>query len=564
MRRFIQRTTSASPQTYLALVVGLVLIILIVPPIVFLINTSLHQDIGLEQGPLSFANFKHIFSTQATGSLARNTLIYAVGSTALSMICGTALAWLVERTNTPLRNLVYIAAFVILGIPGIVNVIGWILLLGPNAGLINQVLGHLGIGHINIFSLPGMIFIEGLTWTPVVFLLMTAPFKFIDPSLEEAGVTSGATRFKVFWRITARLAWPSLLAALMLSLIRTLESFETPALIGIPGGVRVLTTEIYLQINSGFVAQYGSASAYAVSLILVVAVLLWRYNAQTKSAEKYATITGKAFRPGRVDLGAWRYVGSVVCVAVFVLTWLPMLVLFWASLQRFYHGMSRKDWSHLSWHNYSAVFHDGAIGRAVANTLIAGVITGAVVMVVAFLTAWISIRTNVRGRGVLDYVASLPLVIPGVVAGIAVLRTYIRLPLPIYGGLGIIVVAYAMHYVPYGMRYAHAGIIQTHKELEESAEIAGASLWARLRRIVMPLVAPSLIAGFVFTFLNSTGQLAVPLMLSGPKTNVISVSIFYLYQNGSLPELSALCVCVTVFITALAAVAYRFGRNQAI
>lgn len=563
-RRLRVSPPSITAEGWIAVAVGAVLLALVMPPVVFLLTTSFHSWDGLQRGPLSLENFEAIFSGgSASLGLLGNSVAYAFGSTGVALVVGSGLAWLVERTNTPFKGAVYIAAFIALAVPGIVNVIGWILLLGPEAGLINSLAekAGLGSGFFNLYSLPGMIFVESLSWTPVVFLLMVMPFKVMDPSLEEAALMSGATRWQVFRRVTLRLAMPSALAALMLSLIRTLESFEAPALIGIPGGVKVLTTEIYLQVKSGLVAEYGGASAYAVVLILLVAVLLWLYTKQTARVERFATVTGKAFRPSTVDLGRGRIIGGAACLATLALVLLPLLIILYASLLPYYQTVSWEAIRSMTLDNYPKVFTDSGIVRSVTNTLVASALSGVAVMVVAMATAWVVVRSKVRGRIVLDLLASIPLVIPGVVAGIAVLRTFISMPLPIYGSIWILVIGYTMRYLPYGMRYAHAGIIQLHPELEESATMSGATLWVRLRRIVIPLTIPALAGGFIFTCVNSTSQLAIPLLLSGPDSKVISVSIFDLYQNGAINELAAFSVVVTVGVVALATVAYRVTRS---
>jgi iron(III) transport system permease protein len=241
---------------------------------------------------------------------------------------------------------------------------------------------------------------------------------------------------------------------------------------------------------------------------------------------------------------------------------MPLMVLLWASLLPYYQGtISSEMLGSLTLDNYVTALGNSGITRAVWNTLVVCVATGVAVMAIATATAWVMMRTRVPGRQGLDFLASLPLVIPGIVAGIAVLRTYINWPLPIYGTVWILVIAYTLRYIPYGMRYAHSGIIQMHSDLEESAAVSGASLGTRFRRIVLPLILPALAGGFIFTFLNSSSQLAIPLLLSGPESQVISVQIFDLYQNGAIAELAAFSILVTIVIVALARFAYQITRS---
>lgn len=547
-----------------------IICLLVFPPIWTLLTTSFHAWDGFIRGDLSLENYASIFDADATYIIILDSVVFALGSSALALIIGTTLAWLTERSNAPFRGVVFVAVFVSFAIPGVVQTIGWVLLLGPRTGVINVVAQSIpGISGpiFDIFSMGGMILVDGVGWAPVVFLLMVPAFQSMDPSLEEAALVGGASPYRAFRTVTFALARPSVLAALLLAVIRSLEAFETPAVLGIPAGIRVLTTEVYRQMKSGGIAPtYGRASAYAVLMFALVLILLWVYTRATKASRKFATITGKGFRPHRADLGRFRWLGGVACLALPAITILPILLLFWASFLPFYAGFSQEAFNTVSLDNYREVLSHPIIFRSVFNTLRVGLITATVATFLTFLVAWVVVRTRVRGRGLLDQIAIFPFVIPGIVAGVAVSRTYVNVSLPIYGTFLIIVIAYLLLGLPYGMRFAHAGLVKIHSELEESAAVSGAGLARIMLTIIAPLMMPALFAGWIYIFLFSVRHLSSAVLLAGPGNEMLAVTILELWENGQITVLGALSMIIIAFAVGIAAIFFtiskRYGLRQ--
>src|SRR5919108_1081229 len=348
---------------WLFLLTGLTLAYLVLPPFFFILHTSLVIDRGLRAGSFTLQHFENIIESLGDiRTLLANSVIFSVGSAAIALLYGTLLAWLAERSNAPFRKLAYISAYVSFAIPGIIKVVGWIMLLGPKAGILNAAVAAItGSPLLNIFSLPGMILVESFLWIPVVFLLMSTPFRSMDPSLEEAATASGSTGWQVFRKVTFPLALPSVLAVLILTFIRSLEAFEIPALIGIPAGIEVLTTKIYLQIRGGLIPKYGEASAYSIILIGLVALGLFPYYRITSKTYKFTTISGKAYRPHRVDLGRWRWVGGCLMLVLPLLQFLPIAAITWSSFLPFAQAPSRRALSLISLNNYRTAFADSSI-----------------------------------------------------------------------------------------------------------------------------------------------------------------------------------------------------------
>jgi iron(III) transport system permease protein len=548
---------------WLFLLTGLTLAYLVLPPFFFILHTSLVVDRGLQAGAFTFQHFENIVESLGdVRTLLQNSVIFSVGSAAIALVYGTMLAWLSERSDAPFRKLGYVSAYVSFAIPGIIKVVGWIMLLGPKAGILNAgVLALTGSPLLNIFSLPGMILVESFLWIPVVFLLMATPFRSMDPSLEEAATTAGSSGWQVFRKVTFPLAMPSVLAVLILTFIRSLEAFEIPALIGIPAGVEVLTTKIYLQVKGGLIPKYGEASAYSIMLIVLVAVGLYPYYRITSKTYRFTTISGKAFRPNRIALGHWRWLGGCLMLALPLLQCFPIAAIAWSSFLPFAQVPSRKALSLLTFNNYVTAFADSGIIRSIINSLTVSITSASGAIAITFFTAWLIVRASMKARWVLDQMAMLPLVFPGIVMGIAILKMYLVLPIPVYGTIWILVLAFTARYLPYGIRFSHSALLGLHRELEEGALAAGASWFQMVRHVVVPLMMPALLAGWIYIFLITFKELSIALLLYSPGSQVVAVTIWELWDNGHVGELAAFSLVITVGTVIVGSIFLSIGHR---
>jgi iron(III) transport system permease protein len=537
-----------NPAQWLFLLTGITLAYLVLPPFFFILHTSLVVDRGIQAGSYTIQHFASIIeSLDDVQTLLANSIIFSVGSAGIALAYGTLLAWLAERSNAPFRKLAYVSAYVSFAIPGIIKVVGWIMLLGPKAGILNAAVAAVtGSPLLNIFSLSGMILVESFLWIPVVFLLMSTPFRSMDPSLEEAATASGSTGWQVFRKVTFPLALPSVLAVLILTFIRSLEAFEIPALIGIPAGVEVLTTKIYLQIRGGLIPKYGEASAYSIILIGLVALGLFPYYRITSKTYKFTTISGKAYRPHRFDLGRWRWLGGCLMLILPLLQFFPIIAITWSSLLPFAQVPSRRALSMISLNNYRTAFADSSIVGSVFNSLTVSVTSATVAIIITFFAAWLIVRASMKARWLLDQMAMLPLVFPGIVMGIAILKMYLMIPLPVYGTIWILVLAFIARYLPYGVRFSHSALLSLHRELEEGAMASGASWFQMVRHVVVPLIMPALLAGWIYIFLITFRELSIALLLYSPGSQVVAVKIWELWDNGHVGELAAFSLVIAV------------------
>ena len=544
-----------------------VLLYLVVPPLFFIGYFSLTVERGADVGAFTITHFLEIFESFSDFALLSwNSFVFSSGSALWSLLVGTLMAWLAERTNAPFRAVAYVSAFMSFAIPGIVKVIGWILLLGPKAGFLNVAVNSVtGMGpFFDVFSMEGMILTEGFLWLPIVFLLMATPFRSMDPALEEAAVVAGSTDWQVFMRVTLPMATPSVLSVLILTFIRTLEAFEIPALIGIPAGVEVFTTEIYLQLTDGYLPEYGNASAYSVLLIALVALAMVPYYRVTQHAHRFTTVTGKGFNPRRKDLGRWRWAGGAVLLVLPCLQLLPIVAMAWSSLVPYLQAPSIEALGNLTLENYVTAFSNDTILRSVINSLTISLTSATGAIFLAFVTVWLVARTNIRWRWGLDQLAMLPLVFPGIVMGVAILKMYLTVPLPVYGTIWIMVLAFVPRYLPYAIRFSHAGLLGIHRELEESATTSGAT-WGQVAwKIVVPLMLPALFAGWIYIFLITIRELSVALLLYSPGSQVIAVIIWELWENGNVSTLAAFSLGVTAGTVVLAVLFHRLTRRYSL
>lgn len=560
----IGRRPALDEKTPLSALAAILLVVLVLPPLILLLKGSLTRTAPDGSVSYSFSNFSEILSQPGFRESALNSLIFAFGSSVIALWVGGAIAWLVERTNTPWKPLAYLTTIISLGTPYVLYTSAWLLLL-EKSGPVNALYRSLtGSAHVlfDVYGLPGMILIEGLLWSPLVFLLLGATFRTFNPELEEAARVSGASAGQTLRRVTLRLSLPSILALSLLVFIRALESFEVPALVGSPGRVHVLATDIYNTMNLTMPPDLGGASALSVLLLFVVSALLLFYGRLTRSAEKFATITGKNFRPHQLDLGNWRFLGAAVLVVNFtVLLILPTLILVWASLLPFYQPFNMAAAAHVSFINFRHVLDSSRYVALLENTLIIAAAAATAVMAIASLVAWLSVR-KAPGARILDQLATMPLVFPGIVLGVGVMQVFLAVPVGVYGTIWIIAWAFVINYMPYGVRYSFAGMLQVHRELEEAAAVSGADPFTGLRRVVLPLLAPSMFAGWLFVFLLSTRVLALPVMLSGPSSQTMAVAMFDLWGNGEGPELAALGLLWSLMMTAIALVFYFVARRS--
>jgi iron(III) transport system permease protein len=548
----------------LLITAGLVLV-----PLAVLLLASLKPSTALpwDAVPLTLANFAAVFAAPITYTLLANTAIYAVGTIAFGLGCAVVLAWLVERTDVPGRTLVYVAFVVALGLPPMLTALGWTLWLSPRIGVANIVLRQLlgsdaAEGPLNGYSLGGMIFVTGLAICPSIFMMIAALLRNMDAALEDAGQMSGANTSSVWRRITLPLLLPGLLATVTYYLVTLIQHFDVPLALGLPGRTLVLSTRVFLltQPENGL-PEYGLAATYAVIALIAGVLLMVVYLRATRHAERFRIVTGKGYRPRRIRLGRWKYpalafIGGYLLLALVA----PLVLLLWISLLPYYQSPSWEALSQLSLAAYGEVLRNPRVGPAALNTVVLMVAAATLATILSVLIAWVSLRLRVRGARLLESLAFSALAIPSIVVALAVLLVYIRTP--IYGTVWILVVGHLTTYLSFGTRTMSAAVIQLHRELEESAAVHGASWWATLRRVVMPLLFPAMTNGWIWMAAHSMRDFTFPLMLGTSGNLVIAALIWNFWRVPNLPAAAALSVMLAVALGACAGLsrAYLISR----
>jgi iron(III) transport system permease protein len=551
----------------LALVV-LVLIYQVVVPLLMVVWTSLKLERPGEAGffelSFSLANYGRAFGSRDFWHATWNTLCFALASTAVSFGLGTFLAWAVHRTNTPFSRLIGIITLGRIIIPGILITVAWILLASPSIGVINNVLEAVtGLKHIlNIYSFWGMVWVHSLEMTPLAYLLISAALQSMDPRLEESSAVAGAGHWSTLRRISLPLAMPAVGAAIMLLLIYTVETFEVPLLLAGRAHFRVYTTEIYFN-TARTPTDWGLSGAYSVAILLLCAVFLAGYFRLVRHSERYQTITGKDFRPRRIDLGRWRYLTCAISLLlVFLITGLPFLVMLYASLLRRYQPPSIEVFQGMGLNNYREILDDPAYSiEPMWNSTLVGLGSATAVMLLVSVMSYFVHKTRLRGRKLIDFFGFAPVAMPSVVLGTAFLWFYLLVPLPVLGTLTIICLAYVTRYMAVALRFVSTSMLQIHTELEEAAAVAGGGWWKNFSRIYLPLLRPGLMAGWFWVMVHAYRELTIALMLARSSNRTAAVIVYDLWENGSFPQLSAFGVLIFALLIVLVLLGQTVGKR---
>ncbi len=551
---------------------ALVLIYLVLGPVLMLLVSSFKLTEGtlpFEAGvPWSLGNYVNVLTSSRTYAVLGNTFVFAFGALAVSFALSIAFAWLIERTDLPLRNLLFVVIVASIGIPNVILAISYAILLNPVNGLVNLVLRPLlgmesGPGPLNVYTLPGMILAQGITLVPITFLLIAAAFRGMDAALEDAASTSGARFGTVMRRITLPLLTPALLSAVVYQFVSVIESFDIPLVLGLTGGVIVLSTQIFIESRpAGGLPDFGLASSYSVLLLALAIGPLLLYNRVIGRSERYATIGGHSYQPRRVRLGRWKWPAVALSLGFITVSLvLPGLVMLWTSLQPFYAVPSAESIGRISLDAYADVLNSRRFRDSIGNTVILGLATSFGAMVIGLAVSWVLVRTRSRLRFALDVLAFTPHAMPGVIIGLSILLIYLILPVPIYGTIWIIVIALATQYISISTRLMTSGISQVQNELEEAAAVSGAAWWPTIRRVVVPLVLPAFMNGLLLVFLLAIKNLTLALILYTPDSVVLSTLVWTLWDRADTGGTAAVGTIMVVITVALGVVLRRVNRE---
>ncbi|HXG50721.1 MAG TPA: iron ABC transporter permease [candidate division Zixibacteria bacterium] len=552
------------PQQVVVVSIAVVIAYLALSPTLMLFYGSfLSQPLGVA-GSFTIAHYRQAYTDPATYGLLFNSFLFATGSSVLATSLAAMLAWIAIRTNAPLRKLFELTAIVPNIFPPVMLAVSWTILLSPRTGLINRLLMDLlGLesAPLNVYSLGGMVFVEALITTPLAFLIVSAALYSMDPALEESARVAGSSNLQVAWRITFPIVRPALLAAVMLNFVRAIESFETPAIIALPARIEVFTTKIYREAIGAFPPNQNLAATYAVSLLLITMFFVYLYRQLTFRAERYVTVTGRGYRPNIIDLGAWRWPASIAAGSIlFFIVVLPFVVLLYVSFVTYVHVPGQKTWDLLTLEHYRSNLGDTRTYRALQNSLVLAVTGATLCMLLASVTAWVTTRTKAAGRGLIEALTFIPWAFPGTALAIGLLWTYVYVPLPIYGTLWILLIGYITRFLPYGLRSMTSTVVQLHNDLLEASLVCGAGFGATFRRVLLPLLRPGFIAGWILLATIYLREFSMSIFLYSPGSEPLGPLLYHFYADGNLGPMCALAVIVSGVSVGLILVARRLGK----
>jgi len=552
------------PQLSVVLFVGVVIAYLSLSPTLMLFYGSFRSKPLGVPGEFTFAHYISAYADPLTYQLLFNSFIFAGGSALLATALAATLAWISIRTNAPFRKLFEITAIVPNIFPPAMLAVSWTVLLSPRTGLINRLLMQvfeLSEAPFNLYSLWGMVYVEALITVPLAFLMVSAALYSMDPALEESARVAGSSNLQIAWRITLPIVRPALLASAMLNFVRAIESFDTPAIIALPARIEVFTTKIYREAIGAFPPNQNLAAAYGVSLLAVTMLFVYFYRRLTARSERYVTVTGRGYRPMIIDLGQWRYVASALAVLILILiVVLPSLVLIYVSFITYVHVPSAKTWELLTLDNYMTNLSDTRTYRALKNSLFLSIGGATLCMLLAALTAWVTTKTKATGRGLIEALTFIPWAFPGTALAIGLLWTYVYVPLPIYGTLWILMIGYITRFLPYGLRTMTSTIVQLHDDLQQASMVCGASFMTTFRRILLPLLRPGFIAGWILLATIYLREFSTSIFLYSPGSEPLGPLLYHFYVDGNLGPMCSLALVVSLVSMTMILIARKIGN----
>lgn len=538
-----------------------ILLAMVIVPLAFLIVMSMRQGSPANMGAWTLDHYQTALSTRTWDAL-RNTLIVAATSTAISMFFAILLAWLIERTNLPMRNLAWSILLLPVAVPSILFVLSWTVLLAPTSGLINVALRDLlpfvggDTGPFNIYGLGGLIYLDSVRGITTIFLMLVAAFRMFDPAMEEAARVSGASTLATLRRVTIPAITPAIVAAAMYSFISSMDNFEAALAAGLPGGVFLITTLIYFSVQMRVPINWGLGAVYSIGFMALMIVLVLMYRRLVRQTARFATITGKGYRPARIDLGTWRWPAfGLVALFGLLTVVLPMATMAWLSMRPMRAPIRLGTGEPLSLETYRYLWDRGLFQGAAWNTAFMTIMTATVTMLLCFVVSWVIVRNQGRMSGFVDGLTFMPYAFPGIAIAIAFVVLFLSPPLNatrLYGTVWILILALSTQYIAFGTRLMNGAVIAINAELEEAGRVSGARQLAVMARITMPLLLPAFVAGWVWVAANAARSFSIPVILAGGRNAVFASEIWDMWDSGFYPRAAAYGTVLVIVLIPLA------------
>jgi iron(III) transport system permease protein len=547
------------PMTILLLVVGF----LVLTPLALMILNSF--QIARPGQPIVWGleGWVKAFSTPGIIKAITNTFTLAITRQAIALFVGAFFAWLIARTDLPMKGLLEFFFCLSFFLPALPETMGWILLLDPKYGLLNQ--GLIGLGVVNqslfnIYSFWGIVWAHMGGTVSVKVMLLAPAFRNLDAALEESSRISGASGWHTFFHIIIPVMMPAILVTTILGIIRSLEAFEIELLLGTPIGLQVYSTKIH-ELVTWEPPQFAPAMALStvfLGLLLLMVAFQRRYIAN----RIYTTVTGRGFSTRRTQLGRWRYPAfALVLSFALVITVLPTILLVTGTFMKLFGFFNiAEPWTLENWR---ATFNDPVLFRSLWNTLAIGLGAGFVGILFYSLIAYVIVKTRYRGRWLLDFLSWLPWSIPGILLGVALLWTFLqtKIFLPIYGTIYLLMVAMVIKSMPFGTQMIKSVLLQLGNDLEEASKVCGGTWVDTFRRVIVPLTMPALITVGLVGFISAARDISTVVLLGSGKSRTLSLLMLDFAAGAEFEKATVVAVVIVGLVVGAALFARALGGH---
>lgn len=536
-------------------IIGLFFLVVIVYPLSLVVVKSFSSEAGF-----TFENYVKIFSESANLKAFWNSIWVSSLSTLICVAVGTILAMLVVRTDIPGKSWLRMLLLLPYGIPPFIGAMAWAQLFGP-VGYVSKLymtLTGATSAPWNIYSAAGVVLVLAVYQFPVVFITVSGALGKIDTSLEEAARMSGAGPFRTLIDVTMPLITPAITASALLAFVGCISNFGIPALLGFRARFFVLTTKIYSALS---IPDMPLATAMAVILAITSGIPLILERRLERGQSRYTVIAGKSVRPQTMSLGGWRIPVLIIVVLVSLFAGVvPLISMLLTSFLKYWGAPL--NLANMTTSHYKYILDLPMASRAFRNSLFLAVSAATITMAVGALVSYMSVRAKIKGAKTLDFVGTIPYAVPCTMVAIAMILAWSRPPVMLYGTIWVILAAYLVRYMPFSIRTTNATLQQVHVSLEEAARVSGAGWTQTMKDIVMPLIKPGLIAGWILVFMPALRELTMSVLLWSQGAETIGVVIYNMQDAGYTQIAAALSTIVLLVILAGNAIVRKLSKGE--
>lgn len=508
---------------------------------------------GEPLGPITVANYASLFSSEKIEA-TWNSLVFSFTGSLFALAAGSVLAWLVTRTDVPARTMGWLAGVMPLFISSLVGAVAYSLIASPRTGYVNLLFRDLGFDfRFDVYSGAGIVFVLAVFYAPYAFLLVASALRLMNPELEEAAEAHGAGRLTILRTVTFPMVAPAILGAGILILVLTIENFPVPQILGTPSGIDTIPGLIFRMIMFS-PPRPTQAAAVGILLVVLMVGLVW-LQSRLLSQRAYHTVSGKGFRPKIMRLGKWRWPAFAFCLLYLLLgAVLPLFALMESALRAHSYVpgfLSLFDVSKFSLANFHHILEYRPFLMALKNSIVLGIATAVFGTLLHFVLSYYVNRTTLPLRRTFEQIVMMPVAIPSLIIGLGFLWAWIALPLPIYGTLTILVLAYTARFMPQGYRSISATILQVHRDLEDSAVVSGASPPKAVATILVPLIRPGIMSAMLLLFVLALRELSTSIFLFTSETQVLAIVLYEQWEAGSWSRVATISVLYSALLLAV-------------